>query len=193
MTQEPNVKIRSYRDLRVWQKGVHLVVVCYQLAKKLPADERFGLISQIQRAAVSIPANIAEGYARRTRGDYVHHLAIASESLAELETHWTIVVRLEYLQESELESFVAGANELWKMLKVLMQKLRAKSFDSETLVPDPWSLILILYASEVALIGIVTERTASLDPSMWQRPSKMPPASMTKQGEWISPVTTPLA
>ena len=103
-----------------------LVVVCYQLTKKLPADKRFGLISQIQRAAVSIPANIAEGYARRTRGDYVYHLAIASGSLAELETHWTIVARLGYLQESELESFVAGANELGKMLEVLMQKLRAK-------------------------------------------------------------------
>ena len=126
MNQEPNAKIRSYRDLRVWQKGVDLVVVCYQLAKKLPPDERFGLISQIQRAAVSIPANIAEGYARRTRGDYVHHLAIASGSLAELETHWTVVVRLGFLQERELESFVAAANELGRMLEVLMQKLRAK-------------------------------------------------------------------
>ena len=126
MTEELKAKIQSYRDLRVWQKAVELVVTCYQLAKKLPADERFGLISQIQRAAVSIPANIAEGYARRTRGDYVHHLAIASGSLAELETHWIIVVRLGFLQEKELRFFIADANELGRMLEVLMQKLKAK-------------------------------------------------------------------
>jgi four helix bundle protein len=126
MNEKPSGKIRSYRDLRVWQKAVELVVICYQLAKKLPPDERFGLVSQIQRAATSIPANIAEGYARRTRGDYIHHLAIAAGSLAELETHWIVVVRLGQLRQEELQPFFAGAGELGKMLEVLIQKLKAK-------------------------------------------------------------------
>jgi len=69
--------LKSYRDLEVWQKGVDLVVLLYQLTKLFPDDERYGLISQIRRAAVSIPANIAEGYGRTHRGDYLRHLSIA--------------------------------------------------------------------------------------------------------------------
>ena len=126
MTDEPKAKIRSFRDLRVWQKAVDLVVTCYGLTKRLPPDERFGLISQIQRAAVSIPANIAEGYARRTRGDYVRHLAIAGGSLAELETHWEIVLRLGFLKNDDLIQFAAQSSAVGKMLEVLMQKLTVR-------------------------------------------------------------------
>ncbi len=87
MPGESTQPIRSYRDLIVWQKGMDLVVECYRLSKKLPASEQYGLSAQIQRSAASIPANIAEGHARRHTGDYVHHLSMAVGSLAELETH----------------------------------------------------------------------------------------------------------
>ena len=77
-------RVRSYRDLRVWQKAMALVVESYRVAKLLPKSETYGLIGQIQRAAVSIPANIAEGHGREHLGDYVRHLSVANGSLMEL-------------------------------------------------------------------------------------------------------------
>ena len=95
--------IKHYRDLLVWQKSMDLVVASYDLAKRLPHRENFGLISQIERAAVSVPANIAEGHGRKHTGDYLHHLSMARGSLLELETHILITVRLGYLQPKETE------------------------------------------------------------------------------------------
>jgi four helix bundle protein len=118
------MKIESYQDLRVWQRGMDLVAVSYLLCKKLPRSERFGLITQIQRSAVSVPANIAEGYGRRHTGEYVHHLSIANGSLKELETHLLISVRLGYLRRSEIEKALNFSAEVGKMLTVLIQKLR---------------------------------------------------------------------
>ena len=89
--------MKTYRELDVWKKAVDMVVMVYELTRELPTEEKYGLISQMQRAAVSVPANIAEGYGRVHRGDYVHHLSIARGSLAELETHITIAVRLDFL------------------------------------------------------------------------------------------------
>jgi four helix bundle protein len=87
-------EIKSYRDLIVWQKSMDLVVASYEVAKKIPHQEIYGLIAQIQRAAVSIPANIAEGHGRRHTGDYIHHLSMARGSVLELETHFLIAQRL---------------------------------------------------------------------------------------------------
>ena len=70
--------VRNYRDLRVWQKSMDLVVTSYELAKEFPQSELYGLVSQIQRAAVSIPANMAEGHGREHLGDYLHHLSMAN-------------------------------------------------------------------------------------------------------------------
>lgn len=78
--------VKSFRDLTVWQRAMELVVECYGLAAKLPRDERFGLTSQLQRAAVSIPANIVEGHGRAKTQAYVKHLSIATGSLTELQT-----------------------------------------------------------------------------------------------------------
>ena len=83
------MSVRSYRDLEVWQRATDLVVECYRLTNLLPKSELYGLASQIQRAAVSIPANIAEGHGREHLGDYLHHLSVANGSLMELETHLT--------------------------------------------------------------------------------------------------------
>jgi len=92
--------VNSYRDLRVWQKGMDLVVTSYEATKQFPQSELYGLASQIQRAAVSIPANIAEGHGREHLGDYMHHLSMANGSLMELETHFLLAERLGYLKSS---------------------------------------------------------------------------------------------
>jgi hypothetical protein len=81
------VLVKSYRDLLVWQKAVDLVTDCYGLTKQLPKTEIYGLTAQIQRAAVSIPANIAEGHGREHLGDYLHHLSIANGSLMAGDAH----------------------------------------------------------------------------------------------------------
>lgn len=86
------MSIKSYRDLLVWQKAMDLVAESYGLSAKPPKTETYGLASQIQRAAVSIPANIAEGHGREHLGDYLHHLSVANGSLMELETHLLLAV-----------------------------------------------------------------------------------------------------
>lgn len=89
-------KISNYQDLTVWQQAMDLVIECYQLAKHFPNFEQYGLTSQLQRAAVSIPANIAEGHDRAYTKEYLRHLSIAKGSLTELETHIHIAKRLSY-------------------------------------------------------------------------------------------------
>lgn len=79
--------VESYRDLKVWNKAMDLVVEAYTLAKQLPKMETYGLVNQIQQSAVSVLANIAEGHGREHLGDYLRHLSIANGSLKELETH----------------------------------------------------------------------------------------------------------
>jgi four helix bundle protein len=73
--------MQSYQDLIVWQKAIDYVEICYQISEKFPAKEVYGLTSQIRRSAVSVPSNIAEGYGRETRGEYIHFLGIAKGSL----------------------------------------------------------------------------------------------------------------
>lgn len=103
-----------------------LVVESYRLANLLPKNETYGLASQIQRAAVSIPANIAEGHGRDHLGDYLHHLSVANGSLMELETHFHIALRLLYLKGNDLEKIVALTAEVGRMLSALTRKLKEK-------------------------------------------------------------------
>jgi four helix bundle protein len=120
-------KIASYRDLLVWQKGIDLVVKSYELSKRLPPTETYGLAAQIQRSAVSVPANIAEGHGRRHLGDYLHHLSVANGSLKELETHFLIAKRLAFLNGEDVESVLALSEELGRMLAGLARGLRNRS------------------------------------------------------------------
>ena len=90
------MRIRSYRDLKVWERAMDLVVASYKLTELLPKSEAYGLVPQMRRAAVSTPANIAEGHGREHLGDYLHHLSVANGSLMELETHFLIANRLAY-------------------------------------------------------------------------------------------------
>lgn len=91
-------KIESYEDLLVWQKSMDLVTVIYKIVTKLPLNEQYGLAPQLRRAAVSIPANIAEGFGRWHAKEFVRFLLIANGSVKELETHLLVAVRLGFLQ-----------------------------------------------------------------------------------------------
>jgi four helix bundle protein len=115
--------VKSYRDLKVWEKSMDLVVESYRVSKLLPKTEMFGLISQIQRAAVSVPANIAEGHGREHLGDYLRHLSIASGSLMELETHMLITTRL-YIPMDEVKCALDMVRELDRMLSGLTKRLK---------------------------------------------------------------------
>ena len=88
------MQIKSFRDLRVWQAGIELVLAVYELTSKFPRHEVYGLSSQMQRAAVSVPSNIAEGHTRESTKEYLQHLSIAQASLAELETQLEIAKQL---------------------------------------------------------------------------------------------------
>jgi four helix bundle protein len=118
--------IASYRDLLVWQKSMDLVVKSYELAKRLPSSETYGLTSQIQRSAVSVPANIAEGYGRHHLGDYLHHVSVANGSLKELETHLLIGQRLLYFREEQINPDLQLSSETGRMLRALAAGLRKK-------------------------------------------------------------------
>ena len=116
--------IKSYRDLQVWQKAMALVVESYSVTRLLPKNESYGLVGQLQRAAVSVPANIAEGHGREHLGDYVRHLSIANGSLMELETHFLIAVELGYVTREQTATAMNMASEVGRMLNGLTRKLR---------------------------------------------------------------------
>jgi four helix bundle protein len=117
--------LSTYRDLQVWQKAVDLVEAVYKLARAFPAEEKFGLTSQIQRAAVSVPANVAEGYGRTHRGDYLHHLSMAKGSLFEIETHMVLAVRLRFVTREQLRPAWALSQDVGRMLTKLIGSLKA--------------------------------------------------------------------
>ena len=97
----PRIKAGGYQDLLVWQKGIVLVKRIYQLTKGFPGDEKFGLVSQMRRAAVSVPSNLAEGQARRTTGEFIQFISHAEGSIAELDTQLIIAVELSYCERAE--------------------------------------------------------------------------------------------
>ena len=121
------MSINSFRDLVVWQKGMVLVQTAYRLTRKLPKHELFGLSSQIQRAAVSVPANIAEGHARDSTKEYLHHLSFSRGSLAELETLVVAAEQLEYLRPEESRDILQQCSEISRMLGALQRQLKSKA------------------------------------------------------------------
>ncbi|MBI1955545.1 MAG: four helix bundle protein [Acidobacteria bacterium] len=121
------MSVKSYRDLEVWQRATDLVVECYRLTNLLPKSKLYGLASQIQRAAISIPANIAEGHGREHLGDYLHHLSVANGSLMELETHLHIANRLSYLETRQIEPVLSLSAEVSRMLSGLIRALKRRA------------------------------------------------------------------
>jgi four helix bundle protein len=117
-------EIKTYRDLVVWQKAMSLVTAVYRCAVQFPKNETYALVSQIQRAAVSIPSNIAEGYGRRSTGDYLRFLQIAMGSVFELQTQLEIALNLEYLTKERFEELYGQSREVERMLSSLITKLK---------------------------------------------------------------------
>lgn len=120
----PSLMLRSYRDLDVWQRSVVLVTDVYRITRKLPPDERFGLTSQLRRAAVSVTCNIAEGYGRATRGEYLNHLSIARGSLLEVEALFAVCQALSLLDSAELASVGDHVIQMRAMLRRLKDRLQ---------------------------------------------------------------------
>jgi len=129
--------LKSYRDLLVWQKGIDLVVIAYKATTGFPKSETYGLISQIRRAATSIPANIAEGYGRGSRKEYLQFLMVAQGSLKELETHFIVSEKLSYLTAAQKDRLLSQTDELRRMLGNLIRKLKALSSASTPYTQHP--------------------------------------------------------
>lgn len=118
------VPVQSYRDLIVWQKSMDLVERVYRMTGVFPKEEMYGLSSQVRRAAVSIPSNIAEGQARKSTAEFLHFLSIAQASRAEVETQTLIAQRLGYVTESQIKEILSLLDEISRMLNTLRTKLQ---------------------------------------------------------------------
>jgi four helix bundle protein len=118
--------VQSYRELRVWQDGVDFVAVVYRATESFPTREQYGLTSQLRRSAVSIPANVAEGHARRSTREYLRFVSIALGSLAETETHVTVATRLGYLASEQEGQMLKQCDALSRMLHGLCKSLEIK-------------------------------------------------------------------
>lgn len=116
--------VRSYKDLIVWQKSFHLSLQVYKVTQSFPKEELYGLTPQIRRCAVSIPSNIAEGYARHRRLEYIQFLKIAFGSGAELETQLLIAKELNYIPSEKYDQVNHLLEEVMKMLNVLISRIK---------------------------------------------------------------------
>jgi four helix bundle protein len=133
--------VRTYRDLRVWQTGMDLVIGVYDLTRVLPKSEVYGLASQIQRAAVSVPANIAEGHTRSHLREYLQFLSVARSSLAEVATYLELIERLAYAQSEQTQPLLDLTASLNRQLLALRDSLSARlqedPFPHDSTIPSP--------------------------------------------------------
>lgn len=118
------MKIQSYKELDVWRKGIEIVDMVYEITGSFPIAERFGLIAQMQRAAVSIPSNIAEGFARQHTKEYKQFCSLALSSCAELETQLIIAERRDYVSIEDFANLEEHLDHESRMLKNLTRSLR---------------------------------------------------------------------
>ena len=120
-------KTQSYRDLVVWQKGIELAKLLYPLSVQFPSEEKFGLISQIRRAAVSIPSNIAEGQARHTTGEFVQFISHAEGSVGEVDAQLFLAVELDFVSNKQAASCFDLLGGERRMLNALRRRLTGQS------------------------------------------------------------------
>jgi len=121
------MKTQNYRDLLVWQKGIELAKLLYPLSAQFPQEEKFGLISQIRRAAVSIPSNIAEGQARHTTGEFVQFISHAEGSVAEVDTQLFLAVELDFIRNNQAARCFELLGDERRMLNAPHRKLTGAS------------------------------------------------------------------
>jgi four helix bundle protein len=117
---------RSYKDLVVWQKGIVLAKVLCQLTRKYPFEEKFGLVAQMRRAAISIPSNIAEGQARHTTGEFIRFISHAEGSVVELDTQLILSIELKFCSPSDAALAFGLIKALRRMLNALRRKLATR-------------------------------------------------------------------
>jgi len=127
--------LKNFKELKVWQKAYQLCLDLYSITKIFPNEEKYGLSSQMRRASISIPANIAEGYGRRTIPDYVRCLYIAYGSTCELETQILLSADLNYLNEADQNILLEKTKEVERMLMALIKSLENKKQPSRNLEP----------------------------------------------------------
>ncbi len=118
--------VKKYSDLIVWQKAMDLVEMVYRYTEDFPKEELYGLTSQIRRAGVSVPSNIAEGHGRAATKSYIYHLGIAHGSLCELETQGFIAARRGFLEKTRLENLISKSSEVGRLLNGLIKSLRKR-------------------------------------------------------------------
>ena len=123
MPKSPSIRIGSYRDLSVWQLAMDIVVEIYRVTRAFPAEEKFGLIAQLRRAAVAIPSNIAEGRNRLGAAEFRRFVSIARGSVAEVETQLAVAVALGFVAGGEITSLLSRLDELSRMLFSLYRSL----------------------------------------------------------------------
>ncbi len=121
--------VSSYRQLVVWQKAIELVLEIYRATQDFPKEEMYGLTSQLRRAAVSVPSNIAEGQGRFSTGEFKQFLGHAKGSLFELQTQVVIGQKLGYLKDKVAGRLVEASDEVGRMLSGLLSSLRQKATD----------------------------------------------------------------
>lgn len=124
-SQEPRTPVRTFRDLIAWQRAMQLTVEMYRATARIPDSERFGLTSQMRRAAVSVPSNIAEGFGRQSRPDYLRFLKTARGSLMELQTQWILCQNLEFLRPNDqMESLLSETDRVLQALIRGLERLQ---------------------------------------------------------------------
>jgi four helix bundle protein len=119
--------VRNYADLIAWQKGMTLALSVYRLSGGMPREEQFGLTSQMRRAAVAIPSNIAEGEGRRTDGEFLNHLSVAHGSVRELETQLILSERLKFLDAQSVRTVLDEAAEVGRLVNGLANSLKPRN------------------------------------------------------------------
>jgi four helix bundle protein len=117
------MSIKSYRDLVAWQKGIDLCELIYRASSQFPREEMYGLTSQIRRAAVSVPSNIAEGTGRITKGEFTQSVGYARGSLLEVETQLIVAQRLGYMNSNETDELLELTNEIGRITNGLIRSL----------------------------------------------------------------------
>ncbi len=118
--------METHKDLRVWQQSIEMVTSIYMLTQTFPKEELFGLVSQMRRASVSVPSNIAEGYARGTDKEKLHFLRVSSGSMSEVETQLMLSLNLGYIYQEKYNELAEAISSIWKQLNALISSIKKR-------------------------------------------------------------------